>query len=118
MEQENRRHTRYEEIGRITAPEICALPGILDDISVKGCKVHYSFPVVVDLENEYEVKISPLHGSNTSPLNLICTPQWVNETGGNTFIGFRIQYSPDVHKLESFIKHLENISKDNLPDIV
>ena len=118
MEQENRLHTRYEEIGRITAPEICALPGILDDISLNGAKVHYSFPVVVDLETEYEVKISPLHGSNSSPLNLICSPQWVKEQGGNTYIGFKIHYSPDAHKLESFIKHLEIISKDDLPDIV
>lgn len=118
MEHENRLHTRYEEIGRITAPEICALPGILDDISLHGCKVHYSFPVVVDLETEYDVKISPLHGSNSAPLNLICTPQWVNEASGNTYIGFKIQYSPDAHKLEEFIKHLEKISKDDLPDIV
>lgn len=118
MEQENRLQTRYEEIGRITAPEICALPGILDDISLNGCKVHYSFPVVVDLETEYEVKLSPLHGPNISPLNLICTPQWVNENGGNTYIGFKIQYSPDAHKLENFIKHLETISKDDFPEIV
>ena len=118
LEQENRLHTRYEEIGRISAPEICALPGILDDISLNGCKVHYSFPVVVNLENEYDVKISPLHGSTSSPLNLICSPQWVNENGGNTFIGFKIHYSPDAHKLENFIKYLEAISKDDLPDIV
>ena len=117
MEQENRLHTRYEEIGRITAPEICALPGILDDISLNGCKVHYSFPIVVDLENEYEVKIAPLHG-NSTPLNLICSPQWVNENGGSTFIGFKIHYSPDAHKLESFIKHLEKISRDDIPDII
>lgn len=118
MEQENRLHTRYEEIGRISAPEICALPGILDDISLNGCKAHYSFPVVVDLENEYEVKISPLHGANGTPLNLICIPQWVKEQDGNTFIGFKINYSPDAHKLEDFINHLEKISKDDLPDIV
>ncbi len=118
MDQENRLHTRYEEIGRITAPEICALPGILDDISLTGCKVHYSFPVVVDLENEYDVKISPLHGTNGTPLNLICTPQWVKEQEGNTFIGFKINYSPDAHKLEDFIKHLETILKDDYPDIV
>ncbi len=118
MEQEHRLHTRYDEIGRITAPEICALPGILDDISLHGCKVHYSFPVVVDLENEYELKISPLHGSNTTPMNLICTPQWVKEHGGNTFIGFSIQYSPDAHKLQHFIKHLESISRDAIPDII
>ena len=113
MEQENRLHTRYEEIGRISAPEICALPGILDDISLEGCKIHYSFPVVVD-----DVKISPLHGSTSAPLNLICTPQWVKEQGGNTYIGFKIHYSPDAHKLEQFIKYLESISKDDLPDIV
>ncbi len=118
MEQENRLHTRYEEIGRISAPEICALPGVLDDISLRGCKVHYSFPVVVDLEDEYDVKISPLHGSSNAPLNLICTPQWVNENGGSTYIGFKINYSPDALKLEKFIKHLESISKDDLPDIV
>ena len=118
MEQENRLHTRYEEIGRISAPEICALPGILDDISLEGCKIHYSFPVVVDLENEYDVKISPLHGTNGTPLNLICTPQWVKEQEGNTFIGFKINYSPDAHKLEDFIKHLESLVKDDLPDIV
>ena len=118
MAQENRRHTRYEEIGRVTAPELCALPGILDDISVKGCKVHYSFPVVVDLETEYEVQISPLHGASQSPLNLICTPQWVKEQEGSTFIGFLINYSPDALKLQEFIKLLESISKDDLPDIV
>ena len=118
MEQENRLHTRYDEIGRISAPEICALPGILDDMSLNGCKVHYSFPVVVDLETEYDVKISPLHGSTSVPLNLICTPQWVKEQEGNTYIGFKIHYSPDAHKLEQFIKHLETISKDDLPDIV
>lgn len=118
MGQENRRDPRYLEIGRVTAPELCALPGILDDISANGCKVHYSFPVVVDLENEYDVRISPLHGSFTSPLNLICTPQWVKEQEGNTFIGFMINYSPDAHKLEEFIKHLETITKDDLPDII
>ena len=52
MDQENRLHTRYEEIGRVTASELCALPAVLDDISLNGCKIHYSFPVVVDLENE------------------------------------------------------------------
>ena len=82
------------------------------------CPEYYSFPVIVDLENKYEVKISPLHSENGSPLNLICTPQWVKEQSGNTYIGFQINYSPDAHKLENFIKLLESISKDDLPDIV
>lgn len=118
MEQENRLHTRYEEIGRVTASELCALPAVLDDISLNGCKIHYSFPVVVDLENEYEVKISPLHSSDNTPLNLICVPQWVNEMDGSTFIGFKILYSPDASRLAEFISHLETISKDSIPDII
>ena len=118
MDQENRLHTRYEEIGRVTAPELCALPAVLDDISLSGCKIHYSFPVVVDLENEYDVQISPLHSSINVPLNLICTPQWVKEQEGNTYIGFKIQYSPDANKLSAFITQLEEISKDGLPDII
>ena len=118
MEQENRQHTRYDEIGRVTAHELCALPGILDDISSEGCKIHYTFPVVVNLETEYDLKLSPLHGASLAPLNLICTPQWAKEHDGNTYIGFKINYSPDAHKLEDFIKHLESISKKDLPDIV
>ena len=118
MAEENRLHTRYEEIGRIVAPEICALPGVLDDISASGCKVHYSLPVVIDLENEYEIKLSPLHQSEQTPLNLICIPQWVKEMDGNTYIGFKIEYSPDANRLSTFIKYLEELSKDQLPDII
>ncbi len=118
MSEENRQHTRFQEIGRIEAQEICALPGVLEDISSSGCKIHYSFPVVIDLETEYEIKISPLHQAEQSPLKLICLPQWVNEQDGNTYIGFKILYSPDANRLASFITHLEDISKDQLPDIV
>lgn len=118
MTEENRVSQRYKEIGRVIAPEICALPGVLDDISASGCKVHYSFPIVLDLENEYEIKISPLHHSEQNPLNLICIPQWIKELDGNTYIGFEIQYSPDANRLNNFIQKLEEISKDQLPDIV
>lgn len=107
---ENRQYTRYKEIGRAFAQELCALPAVLDDISTNGCKVHYSFPVVVDLDTEYEVQISPLHNEKQNPLNLICTPQWVQEIDGSTFIGFKILYSPDVNKLNSFISKLEDIN--------
>jgi hypothetical protein len=58
METEKRNSTRFKEIGKITSQELCALPGILDDISASGLKVHYAFPVVVDLENEYDMENS------------------------------------------------------------
>lgn len=118
MDEENRQHTRYEEIGRVLAPELCALPGVLDDISVSGCKIHYSFPITVDLENEYDIKLSPLHHGEQSPLNLICHPQWVQESEENTYIGLKILYSPDANRLKDFIQQLANLSKDQLPDII
>ena len=117
-ENENRQQTRFKEIGRIIAPEICALPGILDDISAAGCKVHYPFPVVVDLENEYELKIAPTRSQDETPLKLMCVPQWVNEKEGNTHIGFKILYSPDANRLAEFIAYLEKVSDDQLPEIM
>lgn len=116
--EENRQQIRFKEIGRINAPEICSLPGILDDISSSGCKIHYPFPVVVDLENEYEIKIAPTRTHDEIPLKLMCTPQWVNEEEGNTHIGFKILYSPDAARLSEFIEYLGKISDDQLPEIV
>lgn len=118
MGEEKRQQPRYDEIGRIFSQEICALPGILDDISVSGCKVHYTFPVVVDLENEYEVKLSPLHQMDSTPMQLICQPQWANEVDGNTMIGMKILYSPDKKRLEKFIQQLQEKEKDQMPDII
>lgn len=118
MSQENRQSARYQEIGKVTSPELCSLPGVLDDISSTGCKIHYSFPVVADLETEYELKISPLHNSDEQPLNLICIPQWINEIEGETYIGFKILYSPDANRLNEFITYLQDISKDQIPDIL
>lgn len=117
MIQENRQEQRYDEIGRVNANEICPLSGILDDISSSGCKIHYTFPVVIDLDNEYDVRITPLHNSDSTPLHLFCKPQWVNERDGNTYIGFKILYSPDGFRLAKFISYLENINKDTLPPI-
>lgn len=118
MAEEKRQHPRYEEIGKVFSQEICALPGVLDDISLNGCKFHYSFPVVVDLESEYDVKISPLHQMDSSPLNLVCQPQWVNEIDGNTLLGMKILYSPDKKRLESFVETLERDLKNQTPDIL
>ena len=118
MNEVNRQFTRYEEIGKVNAPQLCALPGILDDISVSGCKIHYSFKVPVDMETEYEIKLSPLHHGDQTPLNLICLPQWVDESNENTVIGFKILYSPDANRLKTFIEQLENLSKNQFPEII
>lgn len=112
MSLEKRQNIRYDEIGKVFSEQLCALPAVLDDISLSGCKIHYSFPVVADLEEEYELKVSPLHTNNEPPLKLICKPQWVNEQNGNTSIGFEILYSPDLNRLSQFILILEELSKE------
>lgn len=79
MSEENRISTRYSEIGRVTAPELCALPGILDNISATGCKIHFPVSVVVDLEVEYMIKIQLTRSPEEPPLQLMCKPMWVSE---------------------------------------
>ena len=117
MLKENRQSVRYDEIGRVISPDLCALPGILDNISSGGCKVHFPLSVVVDLENEYELKIYSSRPAFPEPLNLICQPQWVKETDGCTEIGFSIMYSPDANRLSEFVAYLDTLSQDILPDI-
>ena len=117
MDFEKRTSVRYQEIGKFTSLELCALSGVLDDISEGGLKVHYNFPVVVDLENEYDLEIVPSNSPDQTPLKLKCRPLWANEQDGNTYIGFKILYSPDANRLTKFIDYLEQLSKDQLPQI-
>ena len=115
---ENRQNIRYHEIGRVNAPEICALPGILDNISSTGCKVHFQMPVAVNLDNEYMIKISLSRSPEEGPLQLMCKPMWVSEVGGSTQIGFSILFSPDENRLHLFIDFLQQINDEENLDIV
>lgn len=108
---ENRISQRYKELGRVIAEELCPLAGILSDISAEGCKVHFPAIVVANLENEYELKITPSHNLNESPLKLLCSPKWVLESENSTDIGFNILYSPDALRLSKLIENLQKIAE-------
>lgn len=112
MGEENRRNPRYPEIGRVNAPELCALPGILDNISLSGCKIHFPVSVVVDLDTEYMIKISLTRSLEDAPLQLMCKPMWVTEDKGNTQVGLEILYSPDDARLREFVSFLEEMNED------
>ena len=114
--QENRQSPRYKEIGKVISHELCALSGILDDISANGCKIHFAYPVVVDLESEYNLELTPARHNDTNPLRLRCKPQWVNEKEGNTYIGFENLYSPDANRLAAFINQLKEAEEDPYSD--
>ena len=116
MGKENRLHPRYPEIGRIIAPDLCTLPGILDNISFTGCKIHLPVYGVVDLEAEYMIKVSLSRSFEESPLQLMCKPMWVKENQGNTQIGLQILYSPDDARLREFISYLQEMGADEEDD--
>ncbi len=118
MAKENRIDTRYDDMGRVTCNELCAVNGTLVNISKTGCKVSFPVNVVVDLSNEYELTILLARKSLDTPLNLICKPQWVKETGGSTEIGFQTLYCPDLTRQSKYVDYLEQQNSDDLPEIV
>lgn|SRR5574344_248042 len=117
---EARKDVRYTDIGRVDCAELCVLPGVLDDISLQGCKIHYDTSVSVNMDNDYEVHIRPSR-SVLEPIVLLCHPQWVRDIGSTTEIGFKVLRSPDTAKLTSYIEklHAENddfTSSDSMLD--
>ncbi len=104
--QAERTFSRYEDIGRFEVPELCALPGTLIDISKEGCKIKYNFPVNVDLENDYDAKIT-FARSASGHYNLLCHPRWVQHNADSTEIGFQILPSEDFANLSKYITFLE-----------
>lgn len=112
MKSERRNATRYEEIGRVDSQELCALPGVMDDISETGCKVHFPVPVTLDMEREYDLTIRMPGKGEASSITLVSRPEWVREQGEGSALGFSFLPSQDFPKLQSLIKMLEELSSD------
>ena len=117
MRKELRGEERYAEIGRVECEQISALPGVLDDISLSGCKVHFPFPANLDRENEYTVFIQLSRQDFPDRLHLLCQPQWfvVNEKESQVEIGLAFLRSPDSPELARLIESLKQ--KENSDDI-
>ena len=113
MRQERRREARYPEIGHILCEQICALPGVLEDISTSGFRAHFPNPVFTEEEQEYDVRLTFSRQGVVHSLELFCVPQWKKETKSETEIGFKILRSPDTPLLASFIESLREQSEDS-----
>lgn len=109
MRSKMRQDPRFEVLGRVQCQEISALPGNLIDISAHGCKIFYSVPVTIHLEDDYTLTIQVAENS-TSDFSLICHPAWVNEDSGQTVLGMTILRSPDSDRLKAFVESLEDKS--------
>lgn len=109
-----RKVTRYEVVGRVESDELSAFPGTIVDLSVHGCKIHYSNPVTVSLEGEYLITIKITGGDSvTDTMSLICQPVWVCEDSGSTDIGMKFLHSPDTELLNKFIKTISDQAKED-----
>lgn len=111
-----RKSPRYEEIGRADVPKLCALPGVLDNISAEGCKIHFPFAVTVDLENDYDIKITPAN-SPAKIFQLLCHPQWVKEAKNTTEIGFSVLPSKNYRELLDYVSDIQKaLQKEQASD--
>ena len=118
MQTELRKNTRFEDFGRIECEDLGPVSGILDDISMNGCKVHFDVPVNVNLENDYELHVR-LSRFPTEELVLMAHPEWSKEEDGTIDIGFSVLRSPDTGRLEKYVKQLyeekADIDSDGIP---
>lgn len=109
-----RKAVRYEVVGRVESDELSAFPGTILDLSINGCKIHYSNPVTVSLDTEYVINIKITGGDSVAEsMKLICQPVWACEDSGSTDIGVKFLHSPDTDLLNKFIFAIEQQSKDN-----
>ena len=60
MKIEKRKHSRIEEIGKVESHNLCLFPGVLVDVSKVGCRVRFPDTFEVDVDIDYELKISPV----------------------------------------------------------
>ncbi len=117
MKRKSRMNERFEEIGRVKAEQICILPGVLDDISLSGCKVHFPNPISLDMENDYEISVDFANTELKDTLKLLVHPQWQSADSSETVIGFKILCSPDTPKLKAVIELLKSLKDDDSKNI-
>ncbi len=104
--QEQRRDERYDDIGRVDAPNLCPLSGVLQDISMTGCRIKFPVQCTVDMESEVELTITPAHKKAGQPIVLIGQPQWVKDETDSCEIGLKLLHSPGSRLLGEYIQRL------------
>lgn len=117
MKKDLRKAVRFLEIARVECQELCALPGVLDDISCTGCRVH--FPGILNLNSDSESQLDLfIRFSNPDlpqELKLVVVPLRIVEHAeeSETEVGFKIMRSPDTPLLKECIEKLQEKSEDD-----
>ena len=106
MHSEQRKDIRFDDIGRVDAPDICVFPGVLVDISMLGCKIRFPASVQIDIDIDYEIKVTPARKDHCQPFTLIGHPMWQKVVDNTTELGFSILRSPSTRQLIQYIERL------------
>ena len=106
MQFEQRKDERFDDIGRVDAPELCVFPGVLVDISMLGCRIRFPASVTVDMDSDIDLKITSPRKGTTQSFSLIGHPKWIKEENGSTEVGFRLLRSPGSRLLYKYIEKL------------
>lgn len=100
---EQRKIVRYEDIGKIEAPDISNFAGVLEDISQTGCRVRFPVLLDIDMDSDYEVKFTPTRNGQ-SAFNLMVHPMWIDAEDDSTQMGFQFLFSPGEKQLLQYIE--------------
>ncbi len=106
MKTEKRKHQRMEDIGKVEAPDLCHFPGVLVDVSKLGCRARFPISFLVNMDVEYELKISPVRFSCVDSFFIMARPIWQKATEDSTEVGFTILHSPSFKKFDSYVDKL------------
>lgn len=110
---EKRKDIRYREMGHVDCPQICALSGVLEDISISGVKVHFPCPIILDDSKEYDLKLKMSQKPKMEAITVSCKMEWSQVEDSQTTFGFRIIKCDNKKILEEYIEFLKKSSQDD-----
>ncbi len=106
MRKNTRREERFSEIGRFESGDLCALPGVLEDVSEGGCKVHFPVKIEPDMEKDYHALLHLPENKEKASLKLLCHPRWITSDKNKAVVGFSFLSSTDTPALVNHIAFL------------
>lgn len=109
MKKFTRKEVRFLDFARFESCDLCALPGVLEDVSKNGCRVEFPVSVEPDMERDYSAVVHFPDRGLKSSLKLMCHPQWLSHEDGKCVVGFSFLRSPDTQRL---MNHIDSLSKD------
>lgn len=113
MRKDQRKERRYKEAGKVECTFICALPGVIENVSNSGLNARFPNPAVIYDDMEYTLHITLSSSSVPRPLDLICLPVWKSKGDNETVVGFKVLRSPDSPLWSDFIKRHEEKAKED-----